>query len=196
VGANTGWFALRAAARYRELGGGKVHAFEPQPVMFDLVTKSIAENGLGDVLTLHGQALGNEERTVWMSTPTFNSGGSVVRFRDMQDSAAVPMTRLDTLKIEAERIDIMKIDIEGSEPLFMEGAGEFLRRFRPKIYSELHPTKLERVSKRSREDYLNQMEGLGYRVRTLEKDGSTKPLDRAALGDGSRLLDVVFEPEL
>jgi hypothetical protein len=114
----------------------------------------------------------------------------------MQDSAAVPMTRLDTLKIEAERIDIMKIDIEGSEPLFMEGAGEFLRRFRPKIYSELHPTKLERVSKRSREDYLNQMEGLGYRVRTLEKDGSTKPLDRAALGDGSRLLDVVFEPEL
>lgn len=194
VGANTGWFALRAAARYRELGGGAVHAFEPQPVMFDLVTRSIKENQLEDTLTLHGVALGNEEKTVWMAMPAFNSGGSLVRFKEVKESVPVQMTRLDLLDLSAERIDIMKVDIEGSEPLFMEGATEFLRRYRPIIYSELHPKKLEWVSKRTREDYLDQMETLGYRALALARDGQTVPFDRSELSDAGKLLDVVFQP--
>jgi FkbM family methyltransferase len=194
VGANTGWFALRAAARYRELGGGSVHAFEPQPVMFDLITRSIAQNQLEDVINLHGVALGNEEKTVWMATPAFNSGGSTVRFREINESVPVPMTRMDTLDIDFGRIDIMKVDIEGSEPLFIEGAAEFIRKYRPKIYSELHPTKLQRVSNRSREDYLRQMEDLGYRTFVLTRSGETEPLEPAHLDDTRKLLDVVFDP--
>jgi FkbM family methyltransferase len=194
VGANTGWFALRAANRYRELGGGTVHAFEPQSVMFELITRSIAENDLGDILTLHNCALGNEEKTVWMATPAFNSGGSLVRFKEVKESSPVKMTRLDALDLDVDRVDIMKVDIEGSEPLFMEGATEFLRRYRPKIYSELHPKKLEWVSKRSREDYLDQMEALGYRALALSPAGQTAPFDRAELSDTRRLLDVIFEP--
>jgi FkbM family methyltransferase len=102
VGANTGWFALRAAARYRDLGGGSVHAFEPQPVMFDLITRSIGENQLQDMLTLHDIALGNEEKTVWMATPAFNSGGSTVRFRQVKESFPVQLKRLDSLGLSAE----------------------------------------------------------------------------------------------
>lgn len=194
VGANTGWFALRAAARYRELGGGSVHAFEPQPVMFDLITRSIRENQLEDMLTLHGIALGNEEKTVWMATPAFNSGGSTVRFREVKESFPVPLKRLDSLGLSAERIDIMKVDIEGSEPLFVEGAIDFLRRHRPTIYSELHPKKLQWVSNCSREDYLRQMEGLGYCAYALAPDATTVPFNRSDLDDPRRLLDVVFKP--
>jgi len=194
VGANTGWFALRAAARYRELGSGSVHAFEPQKVMFDLITRSIAENGLQDLINLHDVALGNEEKTVWMATPAFNSGGATVRFREINESLPVSMTRLDVLKLDTGRIDIMKVDIEGSEPLFIEGAGDFIREHRPKIYSELHPTKLQRVSNRSREDYLQQMQDLGYRVLVLSRSGGTEPLEAAHLEDTRRLLDVVFDP--
>lgn len=195
VGANTGWFALRAAARYRELGGGTVHAFEPQPVMFDLITRSIAENGLEDIITLHARALGNEEKTVWMATPAFNSGGSMVRSKEVKESAPVQMTLLDSLGLTADRIDIMKVDIEGSEPLFIEGAAQFLGRYRPKIYSELHPKKLQQVSGRSREDYLAQMEALGYRTLALGTGGQTAPFDRDQLSEPGKLLDVVFEPE-
>jgi FkbM family methyltransferase len=194
IGANTGWFALRAAARYRELGGGTVHAFEPQPVMFDLITRSINENGLGDILNLHGLALGNEEKTVWMATPMFNSGGSLVRFKEVKESSPVKMTRLDSLGLEAERIDIVKVDIEGSEPLFVEGATEFLRRHRPTIYSELHPKKLEWVSNRTRQGYLDQMEALGYEAFALAPGGDTVPFDRGDLADARKLLDVVFKP--
>ncbi len=194
VGSNTGWFALRAAARYRELGGGSVHAFEPQPVMFDLITRSIKENQFEDILTLHGVALGNEQKTVWMATPAYNSGGSTVRFREINESAPVQMTTLDSIEIEAERIDVMKVDIEGAEPLFIEGAVGFLNKHRPVIYSELHPKKLEWISKRTREDYLDQVEGLGYRTLSLGRDGSTAPFDRAELENKTRLIDVVFEP--
>lgn len=194
VGANTGWFALRAAARYRELGGGQVHAFEPQPVMFDLITRSIGENQLEAILSLHGVALGNEQKTVWMATPPFNSGGSTVRFREVNESAAVQMTTLDALGVHPERIDAMKVDIEGAEPLFIEGAAEFLKKHRPLIYSELHPKKLEWVAKRTREDYLEQVEALGYRTMTIGRDGTTVPFDRAQLQNKTKLIDVVFEP--
>lgn len=194
VGANTGWFALRAAARYRELGNGSVHAFEPQPVMFDLITRSIKENRLENILTLHGVALGNEQKTVWMATPAYNSGGSTVRFREVNESASVQMTTLDSMDIRAERIDAMKVDIEGAEPLFIEGAVEFLKEHRPVIYSELHPKKLEWVSKRTREDYLNQVEALGYKTLTISRDGTTAPFDRAELQNSTKLIDVVFEP--
>lgn len=195
VGANTGWFALRAAARYRELGGGMVHAFEPQPVMFDLITRSIAENNLEEFVTLHRVALGNQEGTVWMTTPEFNSGGSTVRFREVRDSAEVPLKRFDSLGIDPQRVDVMKVDIEGSEPLFVEGAADFLSSHQPVIYSELHPTKLEWVAKRSREDYLDQMEGLGYRTLALAPGGKTVPFDRSQLESSTRLLDVVFQPQ-
>lgn len=194
VGANTGWFALRAGARYRELGGGSVHAFEPQPVMFDLITRSIAENQLQDLVNLHGVALGNEEKTVWMATPPFNSGGSTVRFKQINESVPVQLTRFDDLNLPLGRVDIMKVDIEGSEPMFIEGAAEFIREHRPKIYSELHPTKLQRVSNRTREDYLRQMEELGYRALVLGRDGQTAPLEPAHLDDSRKLLDVVFDP--
>lgn len=195
VGANTGWFTLRAAARYRELGGGQVHAFEPQPVMADLIRRSIAQNALEDGIELHQMALGNEEKTVWMATPEFNSGGSTVRFREIKESFEVPLRRLDALKLNPERIDIMKVDIEGSEPLFVEGAEDLLRKYRPLIYSELHPTKLQRVSNRTREDYLSQMEALGYTALTLDSRGETAPLQRSDLDDSKRLLDVLFRPQ-
>jgi len=194
VGANTGWFALRAAAKYRELGGGAVHAFEPQPVMFKLITRSIAENDLAEILTLHGVAVGNEQKTVWMATPAYNSGGATVRFREITDSVPVEMTTLDSMNLQPERIDVMKVDIEGAEPMFIEGAQHFLKQHRPVIYSELHPKKLEWISKRTREDYLNQVEALGYRTMSLARDGSTEPFDRARLQDATRLIDVVFEP--
>lgn len=195
VGANTGWFALRAAARYRELGNGSVHAFEPQPVMFDLITRSIEQNRLEDILTLHGIAVGNEEKTVWMATPAYNSGGATVRFREVNESVPVQMTKLDSMDLRFDRIDAMKVDIEGAEPLFIEGAVEFLKTHRPVIYSELHPKKLEWVSKRSREDYLDQVEALGYRTLTLGRDGTAVPFSRDELQNKTKLIDVVFEPQ-
>jgi hypothetical protein len=88
----------------------------------------------------------------------------------------------------------MKVDIEGSEPLFVEGAVDFLHRHRPTIYSELHPKKLEWVSKRSREDYLKQMQDLGYCAYALAPDGKTIAFDRSDLADPRKLLDVVFKP--
>jgi len=117
-----------------------------------------------------------------------------VRFKQINESVPVPLTRLDALNLPLGRIDIMKVDIEGSEPMFIEGAADFIREHRPKIYSELHPTKLQRVSNRSREDYLRQMRELGYRALVLTPHGETAPLQPAHLDDPRKLLDVVFDP--
>jgi hypothetical protein len=51
----------------------------------------------------------------------------------------VKVKRLDTLICEygIERVDLIKIDVEGHEPAVLEGLGDYLRRFSPTILIEI-----------------------------------------------------------
>lgn len=193
IGANAGWFAIRAAARYREIGGGTVHAFEPQALLHGLVERTAALNALEGV-HVHQLALGDRTCDVFMADGGMNSGGSYVRFRGSPGRAATPMRPLDALDLPIERVDAVKIDIEGAEPMFFRGAAGFVARHRPFIYSELHPRKLDRVSGSSRAAYLDQVEAAGYETLALARDGTAAPFDRGLLAEEGRLHNVLFRP--
>lgn len=191
IGANFGWFALRAAQVYKQLGDGKVHAFEPQAEVAECLASAVRTNEFGAIVTLHQMALGDQQTKVWMRPPGNNSGGSHVMFKRAA-GAAVEMRQLDSLDLGIGRLDIIKLDIEGAEPMFMAGARAFLSRYRPTIYSELHPTKLQTTAGITREAYLDLVESLGYTTMLIEPKGQLASFDRSTLSD--RLLNVVFEP--
>lgn len=195
IGTNAGWFTLRAASRYRELGSGSVHGFEPQASLHSLAVRSLQTNGLENA-TVHNLALGDEDRDVFMADGGLNSGGSYVQFKGTAANEPTVMKRLDSLNLPIDRVDAIKIDIEGAEPMFFRGAEEFIRHHRPTIYSELHPRKLVSVSKTTREGYLDQVEALGYTVHGLNKNSTTSPFDRTILENNDRLINVVFIPTL
>lgn len=196
LGANVGWFTLRVAKAYQGMGGGKVFSFEPQQELSTYLQRSACQNRLQDFVNVHQVALGAEPGRVWMRAPGSNSGGSFVMFNpaDTEANEMVQMRRFDDIAPEVNRVDCMKVDIEGAEPLFVAGASNFIARHRPIIYSEVHHGRLPIVAKTDRAGYIDQVERLGYRTLVLRSDGSTAPFSRDALADERRLLNVVFEP--
>ena len=79
------------------------------------------------------------------------------------------------------------MDVEGAEPLVLQGATRLLIKDRPVILAELHPTQLERASGMTAAGFLEQIHQLGYRVQDL----SGAPIDRAP---EAAMVSVVLVP--
>jgi FkbM family methyltransferase len=171
VGGHIGFFAMQMAAAVGP--EGQVYAFEPFDANADLLERSIAENGFAGRIRFQRAAVGAASGTATLTFPveTLNSGGAYL-LRDGSAPLAgnrkktVPVVALDTLQLRRP-IRLIKMDVEGAEPLVVTGAEHLLRNDRPIILSELHPTQLDRASGVSADAFLAQMRALGYRAHTL-----------------------------
>ena len=106
--------------------------------------------------------------------------GSNTRVRDVVDpSAGIPSVTLDSFQFD--RLDFMKIDVEGYELKALRGAEQTIRRHRPIIVTE-SGILLERYGD-SHEDLLAFMAGLNYTAEQL-------PL----LYPGGDVFDMLFQP--
>lgn len=146
IGANFGTYSLGLAPYVGERG--KVHAFEPQRIIFNMLAGSVALNALTNVYC-HNMAVGEEEGSV--EIPQFDYSkplnfGSIefgpeqrealtqAREYDAARAEHVPLTTVD--RFNFERVDLMKIDAEGMELEVLRGAMETIRRCRPVMYVE------------------------------------------------------------
>lgn len=196
IGANIGWFTLLAA---KHVGStGIIHAFEPRPTTYNMLAKTIALNGLRSCVHLWEYALSDEagELSINWGTNTDNPGGAFVTRDGLRqpgiESARVRAVRLDDLLPDIAP-DIIKIDVEGAEPLVFAGAANALKRRKPVILSELYPDQLERVSGKTASQYIRQMEEYGYGCYLLDGSKPTKRLKDFPLELGRDLVSCVFE---
>jgi FkbM family methyltransferase len=145
VGANAG----QTSARYRSLfPDARIHAFEPFPAVFN----QLAARFRNDPLTAcHRKALAETSGPQTLFTNTMNVTNALTPFR--ADAAAhLPpgVTPAQAIPIEAmalddfcetediERIDILKMDAQGSEPRILKGAARMLRERRiGLVYTEV-----------------------------------------------------------
>jgi FkbM family methyltransferase len=197
IGANIGWFSLVAA---KHIGPtGVIHAFEPRPVTYSMLAKTIALNGLRDLVHLWEYALSDEAGDLMINwaANTDNPGNSFVT-KDKtgpagHESARVRAVRLDELLPDIAP-DVIKIDVEGAEPMVFAGAVNALKRRRPIILSELFPDQLMKVSGKTPVQYIQQMEEYGYACYLLEGGKPTRRLKDFLQGAaGKELVSVVFE---
>lgn len=195
AGAHIGFFAMHMAARVGP--EGKVHAFEPLDSNAELLERSIAENGFTDRLVFRRAAVGPVSGAATLTFPeeTLNSGGAYL-LRDGTAPLAgnqkrqVQMVALDDIAL-TRPVRLIKMDVEGAEPLVVRGAAHLLQDDRPLILSELHPTQLERASGATADEFLAQMHALGYATHLLDNGAIGPRLDRAPAG---ALISVVFVP--
>lgn len=123
---------------------GYVHAFEPNPRLADCVAALVAHNGLENV-RLHRIGLGDREEILPLVVPRDNSGAaSLVRGSAGEaETLRVPVRRLgDVVRAESiDRVDFIKVDVEGFEPQVLEGARDVIARHRPRaVVFELNPS--------------------------------------------------------
>jgi FkbM family methyltransferase len=173
VGANFGTYslALSGVVGLR----GKVHAFEPQRLIFNLLVGTVAINSLTNV-HCHNIALGDHEGRIEVPQFDYNQPmnfGSIefapeqseqlpqARGRDPEKIEYVPLKTLDSFEFPS--VNLIKIDAEGMEPQIIRGGAQTIRRCRPVMYIEFMKCDRESLRQAITEfDYAVENVGLNF----------------------------------
>lgn len=131
VGANLGYFTLIMA----DLVGqdGHVDAFEPNPAIAAKLAKSVELNGFLGRTMVHQVALAQYSGDAVLQVPPSepkNAYMSPVASESGHTAVTIPTRRLDELP-NADKIDLIKIDVEGAEENVWTGMQAILDGGRP-----------------------------------------------------------------
>ena len=165
IGANIGYFTLLGASLVGTTG--KVIAFEPVPDNCELIRLSYAVNGFENVVLYPHAVLDREQECAFLMD---GSDASLIEQAAPANSLATSVV-LDQVLSREERIDVVKMDIEGSEARAWLGMRNIIARHRPIVFTEFHPEALASVSKVEPVDYLRSIEAAGYQLFVLRRDG-------------------------
>jgi FkbM family methyltransferase len=166
VGANIGQYTLIAARHVGERG--RVHAFEPTPEVAARLRNNVALNGLGNVAIREAAVSDTTgEAVLYYSNPEDPGENSIVGAT--AGLAAPPSVRVPTITLDdyvaaqgLETVDVIKMDIEGAEPLALRGGRALLAGEQaPVIILELNPKTLA-VSGSSQDELLGLLREYGY----------------------------------
>jgi len=174
VGACIGYYTLIAA---KLVGAdGKVFAFEPEPLNFEWLVRSISINGFKNILPIR-KAVSDKNGLIELYLDKDNIGGhSIVRNRG--ESILVEAVALDNF-FKDQTPDVVKIDIEGAEILALRGMEQIIKRSKElSLFVEFLYNKKEIL------DFLSKY----FEVYLITKDGKLIPFDEKLRGD--------FEPNL
>lgn len=137
VGANIGTHTLVLA---RSAGPtGYIYAYEAQRVVFQTLCANLALNSIVNVDARHA-AVGAEPGQIVIPdidyTQTANFGG--VSVNTFTSGRKIPRINLDNDldRIDLDRLNLIKIDVEGMELEVLRGADALIGRFRPGLYVE------------------------------------------------------------
>jgi len=131
-----GHIGLDAFVVAKAMGRGRVVCFEPSPDSAAKIRAGARRNGF-DFIEVVEMGLANESGTlVLRSDPAWHPGDSAVRSRYNEGDVVVeaPLVRFDDwiAKAGLDRMDVVKLDIEGCEHDALLGMRESLRRMRPR----------------------------------------------------------------
>ena len=141
IGAHIGVFSMAAAL---DNPTAVIHAFEPLPVSFRLLSSMIRRSRVANVHA-HELALSDREGEADLFVRREAQGMSasdaslIAGFREDCDRVPVQLATLDRFAARQglRDIDLIKIDVESAEYLVFRGAADVLRAERPVILSEV-----------------------------------------------------------
>ena len=152
---------------------GRVLAFEPMPAAFRLLQMNTQD--LANV-TVEAKALSDHEGTAEFYVRDHGDTSSLLPDSDPVGSALeVNVTTLDQrLTLEngsLERVDLIKIDVEGAELEVLRGATETIKRFQPIVYFEFLPDYAQQYGF-NYENFVSFFNQFRYTLKWIKHEGS------------------------
>ena len=202
VGANFGTYTIFAAEKVGPRGS--VFAIEPSPDIFPLLFESVAMNGFEERTTSLRFAAGAKRGEAVLHQFGNRKGGNTLlphiaeaareRYGETVTPAKVATRTLDDIFAEfnPDRIDLIKIDVEGSEADVLAGARETLWAYRPKLVIEWNNHFFTGRPEAAEALYTLITRDLRYRLHRIEPGATTRPIGHAELMEGFH--DLVAEP--
>lgn len=137
VGANIGYYSVLLSKLVGDKG--RVIAFEPTKHFGKVLKKNIEANGVSNV-SIQEYALSDkaEEDTIFIGkdSATMNWASDEC---EKEGSEVIVKKRFDDIvtDLNIDKIDFIKIDVDGHEPAFLKGAIESIKKYKPIILLEI-----------------------------------------------------------
>jgi FkbM family methyltransferase len=176
VGTSIGQYTLLASGIVGP--DGRVHSFEPDPVTYQWLSGNVKRNNLQNVTT-NQLALGGEPGALqlYIGSPE-NIGTTSLRpqYNHSGRSVSVDVVPLDSYLERAgvQRVDFIKIDVEGAESLVFKGAPKLLAKH-PTIIIEFEESNQKRFGS-SCAELAQVLLNNGYKLESI-LDGKRVPYD-------------------
>ena len=167
LGANIGYFSLLVATNFPSV---KVISFEPVQELFQNMNDNISLNSIKNISTVHA-AVGetSEEKELFVAAPD-NLGMSSFyqpgNYSGKTERVKV-VTIDDWFKTSGlSKMDVIKLDIEGSELAALKGMKEILQKQKPILIVEVNPETLSMFNLKPSDiyDYLKQLNFEGFLI--------------------------------
>ncbi|HLL16136.1 MAG TPA: FkbM family methyltransferase [Pyrinomonadaceae bacterium] len=169
IGANIGYYTLILARLVGERG--KVYAFEPDPTNYELLKRNIALNGYKNVVPVM-KATSNKNGTLRLYLCRDNKAMHRVYDSQYCDGfIEIEAVRLDDYFAgREEKIDFIKIDIEGAEYAALEGMATLLGKSRRAILvTEYTPIAIKEFGIEPQE-YLRLLMDFGFKFERIDEE--------------------------
>lgn len=191
VGAHLGLFSVIAGKLVSETG--KVFAFEPTPDTFKALNEVVRLNHLSKIITPVNSAVAdfNGETRFFVGTQAGNNANSLVeRVDQKRNNVTVNVVTIDSFvdNRKIAKIDLLKIDAEGTELLVLKGAEKTLKAHRPKIILAIHPS-LIKNNNNSLEEIHDLIINYGFKIVFKEQ-----PMSRSSFCTYADFFDVHLFP--
>jgi len=166
VGANTGYYALLAAAAVG--ASGHVHAFEIQHPIIEILHRNVIRNGLQNIVSIIEAGCFSTEGT---ATIEGHGDPGSARIRFAATGMHVPITTIDRYATaeSLQRVDLILIDAEGADFEILKGASDILMRFHPLVMAEVNHLGTFGGTEQGMRAFMSQF---GYSVRALQSEFS------------------------
>ena len=142
VGANIGYYTCLAC---KVLGpDGYIYAVEPLMENLSFLVRNLELNKCSERVSTYRLALGDHDGYVFMEYFHHAPNISRVASASSKDSKILKQVRVMTLdnfvkRLRLEKVDFLRMDVEGYEVKILKGGINTLESFRPKIFVEIHP---------------------------------------------------------
>ncbi len=197
IGTNNGWVLMNLASVVAK-NHGYVYGFEPYPDTFKRCIKNIQESKLENCKVFNMGCGENDSELLMTQVIDSNSGqnrivngvGQLPPGQHQQ--IKVKVTTLDKQLENLEKIDLIKIDVEGFELHVLKGADNLLRKHRPAIFIEINDPLL-RLNNTSGEEVINFLK---KRYNYTVSNALTKQIINETAGLKNLQIDVICTPGL
>lgn len=171
IGGHFGQYAVSAGIKVGPTG--RVVTFEPGPIQVEYLRRNVELNALTNV-TVANLALSDTPGELGLHVPSLVDIGKSQLVDPNADSQAVrvPVTTLDDYcqTHGIDRIDLMKVDVEGAEFGVFRGAARVMREFPPKAIFYESVDILCKAFDHTPEEMHAYLEGAGYQIHAMQGD--------------------------
>ena len=180
IGAHVGLFTVPAAMAVG--AEGRVIAFEPDPDNRRLLERNVARHGLEHVQIINA-AVADRGGEITLKRSPFNTGDHRIDTRSSARGVQVPMVAMDDWLSEHQvKPDVIKMDVQGAEPLVLRGMRLLLKGDSPlQLFLEFAPAML-RASGADPGSMLRDLEEAGFKIAIIdERRGGSVASDAEAV---------------